>query len=148
MRNGRYRLDTPSLLPAGSRPSLASRIGLLAILALAGAFTWLEPLRNGPAALALVAAFVLDGVGRRAALSAARRRGIVDRARGLPSLLLILATPVGAALGCLVGVLILGLDRFAIVAGLLAGIVAMTAIARLVAARSMLTFEEGETGEG
>ncbi len=138
MRNAANRLIPPSLLPSESDPSPRYWIGFLAVLALVGAFAWWRPGEYGPAALALAAALVVDLAARLAVVTAARRSGLEGPVRGLPSLVLLVGSPVGIALIAILGILVLGPDRFPILASLLAGIATMNAVARLAAARSLL----------
>lgn len=136
--NASRRLSAPLLLPSDSAPSLCYWIGFLAVLILVGGFAWWRPGQNGPAALALGLALILDLGTRLFATAAARRSGIEGQDRGLPSLVLLIGNPVGIASTGLLGILALSADRLPVLASLLAGIVAIAAVARLAAAYRLL----------
>ena len=139
LRNASRRLAAPSLLPHESESSLHYWIGFCAVLILIGACVWWQPDRHLPAALGLGAALGLDLVARLFVVMAARRSGLASSVRGLPSLVLLIGSPAGLAATGLAGILAFGADCFPVLASFLAGIVAMTAIARLAVAYSLFT---------
>lgn len=136
--NASRRLTAPSLLPSDSAPSLRYWIGLFAILILVCGFAGWRPHQNGPAALALGAALVFDIGARLFGAAATRRSGLAGQKLALPSLVLLVGNPLGVALVGIVGILTLSADRLPLLASLLAGIVAIAAVARLAAAYSLL----------
>lgn len=130
----------PETLPVTTAAALlrgpAVRLGLLGLglAALAACFAWAEPARNAWAACALMAAMVLDGLGRIAGF-VVRRRCAAPGMAALPSL--VLASRQGAAIGaCLFAAAVLARpDGFALLASALAGLLTMSGLARLAIAR-------------
>ena len=125
-----------------STPYLAGSAILLALTAL---FVWTAPLVNGPAAAALAVAVALDAGSRLAAEAVSRRSGVELAMRGLPSLVLPLGAAPGLAAAILAVLPLLGSGRFPLVASLIAGMVAMGALARLSLTRSVLVLARAET---
>ncbi len=128
--------------PDVSTPYLAGSGALLALTAL---FLWKAPAVNGPAAAALAVAVALEAASRLAAEAASRRSGVELAMRGLPSLVLPLGAAPGIAAAILAVLPLLGPGRFPVVASLIAGMVAMGALARLSLTRSVLVFAKAET---
>lgn len=108
------------------------------LLALTALFVWQAPVRNGPAAIALAVAVALDAASRLAADAATRRSGLVVAMEGLPSLVLLLGAAPGLAALALAVLPVVGPERFPIAASLIAGMIAMGALARLSLTRSVL----------
>lgn len=117
------------------------------LLALTALFVWKAPAVNGPAAVALAVAVALDAASRLAAEAASRRSGVELAMRGLPSLVLPLGAAPGLAAAILAVLPLLGPGRFPVVASLIAGMVAMGALARLSLTRSVLVLAKAETRE-
>ena len=122
-------------------------IGRAALLALAGLFVWQAPGRNGPAAAALTAALVLDAVSRLTADAVSRRSGVDVAIRVQPSLILSLAAAPLLPAACLAALPLVGPDRFPVVASLIAGLMAMGALARLALARSVTVLARADDAE-
>ncbi|GJE55444.1 hypothetical protein EKPJFOCH_1935 [Methylobacterium thuringiense] len=117
------------------------------LLALTALFVWKAPAMNGPAGVALAVAVALDAASRLAAEAASRRSGVELAMRGLPSLVLPLGAAPGLAAAILAVLPLLGPGRFPVVASLIAGMVAMGALARLSLTRSVLVLAKAETRE-
>ncbi|GEP09399.1 hypothetical protein [Methylobacterium gnaphalii] len=128
-----------ALHPRVADASLSYCLGSAALLAVTAGFLSQAPVSNGPASLALAAAIALDAASRLAAAALSRRCGLALAMGGLPSLVLPLGAMPGLAAAILVLLPLLGGGRFPVVASLIAGLIAMGALARLSFIRSVLS---------
>ncbi len=124
------------------RDSIRFLAGPVAIAALAAAFAWTGPERNGWAAAALMGALVLDGLAQAAGAFLARRGSPVPRLAGPPSLVLPLRPGTGLGAALFASGLALWPAGFPLLASALAGLIAMGAIARLALARVIVAGPE------
>ncbi|GEO98242.1 hypothetical protein [Methylobacterium haplocladii] len=124
--------------------SLPYLLGSGLLLASTALFVWQAPVRNGPAAMALAIAIALEAASRLAAEAVSRRSGVELAMRGLPSLVLPLGAMPGLAVLVLALLPLLGPGRFPVVATLLAGMIAMGALARFSLTRSVLVLAKAE----
>lgn len=138
-RLGRLRL-------AGAIPNASVRFALAGtgLAAVASLFAWRAPGENILPAAALMTALALDAAAALALAAVADRRGIEPRLADLPSLVLSLGGAGGLGAGLLIGALMLRPDAFPILATAFAGLVAMSAFARLALARIVLRLDEAD----
>ncbi|MCE4224679.1 hypothetical protein HCU64_13020 [Methylobacterium sp. C25] len=131
--------SSQALHPRVADASLSYCLGCAGLLAVAAAFLLHAPATNGPASLALAVAIVLDAASRLTAAALSRRSGLALAMGGLPSLVLPLGAMPGLAAALLALLPLVESGRFPIVASLIAGLIAMGALARLSFIRSVLS---------
>ncbi|MBB3903089.1 hypothetical protein [Methylobacterium brachythecii] len=137
--------SSQALHPRVADASLSYCLGSAALLAVTAAFLAQAPVANGPAALALAAAIALDAASRLAAAALSRRSGLALAMGGLPSLVLPLGAMPGLAAAVLALLPLVDSGRFPLVASLIAGLIAIGALARLSFIRSVLSHTGAET---